>query len=145
MAKKKTGFDTTALLKYAADLEAAGDSAALKRAVEAGMKSTKQKTNEQVRAAMQPGNLPARGRYSTGKTLQQLNTDMDVQWDGNTAILPLGFNLRDGGMVSIFLMYGTPKHGPAPGLREALKENPRKISRKEMESACKKILERLGK
>jgi hypothetical protein len=33
---------------------------------------------------------------------------------------------------------------PVAGLREALKENPQKISRKEMQRACKTILERLG-
>jgi hypothetical protein len=41
-------------------------------------------------------------------------------------------------------MYGTPHHAPAAGLREALRKDPQKISRKEMAKACKKILERLG-
>ena len=53
------------------------------------------------------------------------------------ARLKLGFNLQDDGLVSIFLMYGTPKHAPVAGLREALQENPRKVSRKEMQSIQK--------
>lgn len=142
--KRKNGFDTTALAKYAERLEAAGGAATFKRAVEGGMKSTKQEVNKQVTTAMQPGNLPAGGKYSTGQTMEHLNKDMDVAWEGNMARLKLGFNLQDDGLVSIFLMYGTPKHAPAAGLREALKENPRKISRKKMQAACKKILERLG-
>lgn len=146
MAKKrKNGFDTTALAKYAAQLEEVGGSTAIKRAVEGGMKSTKQEINKQVTTAMQPGNLPAGGRYSTGETMEHLNEEMVVDWEGNMARMKLGFNLQGGGLVSIFLMYGTPKHAPAAGLREALKENPRKISRKEMQTACIKILERLGK
>lgn len=145
MAKKrKNGFDTSALLKYAERLEAAGGTAALQRAVEGGMKSTKQEVNKQVAVAMQPSNLPAGGKYATGETMEHLNEDMAVNWEGNMARMKLGFNLQDAGLVSIFLMYGTPKHAPAAGLREALKENPRKISKKEMETACKKILERLG-
>ena len=144
MAKKKNGFDTTALAKYADRLEAAGGTATVKRAVEGGMKSTKNEVNKQVTTAMLPGNLPAGGKYSTGETMEHLNRDMTVNWEGNMARMKLGFNLQSDGLVSIFLMYGTPKHAPAAGLREALKENPRKISRKEMQAACKKILERLG-
>lgn len=145
MAKRrKNGFDTTALQKYAEQLEAAGGTAAVKRAVEGGMKSTKQQTNTQVTAAMQASNLPAGGKYSTGETLEHLNKDMSVDWEGNMARMKLGFNLDADGLVSIFLMYGTPKMAPAAGLREALKENPLKISRKEMQAACKKILERVG-
>lgn len=142
--KRKNGFDTTALEKYAERLEAAGGTTSVKRAVEGGMKSTKQEVNKQVTTAMQPGNLPAGGKYSTGETMEHLNKDMVVDWEGNMARMKLGFNLQAGGLVSIYLMYGTPRHAPAAGLREALKENPRKISRKEMQAACIKILERLG-
>ena len=144
MAKRKNGFDTSALAKYAERLEAAGGAATIKRAVEGGMKQTKQETNKQVTAAMQTSNLPAGGKYATGETMQHLNRDMAVNWEGNMARMKLGFNLQNDGLVSIFLMYGTPKHAPVAGLREALKENPRKISRKEMQAACQKILERLG-
>lgn len=144
MAKRKNGFDTTALAKYADKLEAAGGSAAVKRAVEGGMKQTKAQVNPKVKAAIQPGNLPAGGRYSTGGTAAHLNTEMRVDWEGNLARMKLGFNLEGDGLASIFLMYGTPHHAPAAGLREALKEDPKKISRKEMTKACKKILERLG-
>lgn len=145
MARRKNGFDITALEKYAEQLEAAGGTAAVKRAVEGGMKSTKQQTNTRVTSAMAAGNLPAGGKYATGETMEHLNREMAVNWEGNMARLKLGFNLEGGGLVSIFLMYGTPHHAPAAGLREALKEEPRKISRKEMTAACKKILERLGR
>lgn len=144
MARRRNGFDTTALLKYADQLETAGGSAAVKRAVEGGMKATKAQVNPRVTAAIQPGNLPAGGRYSTGGTQAHLNTDMTVDWEGTMARMKLGFNLEGDGLASIFLMYGTPHHAPAAGLREALREDPKKISRKEMAKACKKILERLG-
>lgn len=142
--RRKNGFDITALEKYAEQLEAAGGTAAIKRAVDGGMKGTKQEVNKLVNTAMQAGNLPAGGKYATGETLEALNTDFAVKWEGNRASMPLGFDLSGDGLVSIFLMYGTPKMAPAAGLREALKEQPRKISRKEMQAASKKILERLG-
>ena len=145
MAKKrKNGFDTTALKKYADQLEAAGGTAALQRAVEGGMKSTKAQVNTRVSSIMTPGNMPAGGKYSTGETMEHLNKEMAVDWEGNMARMKLGFNLDNDGIVSIFLMYGTPRHAPVSGLREALKDEPLKISRKEMTAACKKILERLG-
>lgn len=144
MAKRKNGFDTSALKKYGEALDAAGGSVALKRGVEGGMKSTKAKVNPKVKEAIQPGNLPAGGKYSTGGTEAHLNQDMTVAWEGNMARMKLGFNLEGDGLASIFLMYGTPHHAPAAGLREALREEPLKISRKEMAQACKKILERLG-
>lgn len=145
MAKRKNGFDTTMLAKYADELESLGGSAAVKRAVEGGMKATKQMVNPQISTAMQASNLPAGGKYSTGATMEKLNTDFTVEWDGNMASLKLGFDLTGDGLTSIFLMYGTPKMQPAAGLREALQENPRKISRKEMQAAIKKILERAAK
>lgn len=144
MAKRKNGFDTTMLEQYANRLEAAGGTAAVKRAVEVGMKATKQQVNDKVTGAMQPSNLPAGGKYSTGATLKHLNDEMTVDWEGNMARMKLGFNLEGDGIVSIFLMYGTPRHGPAQGLRKALKEDPKRISKKQMEAACKKILDELG-
>lgn len=29
---------------------------------------------------------------------------------GSTAKVPVGFNIREGGLPSVFLMYGTPRH-----------------------------------
>lgn len=145
MARRKNGFDITALEKYADQLQEAGGMAAVKRAVQGGMLATKKQVNSEVTAAMQSGNLPAGGKYSTGDTMGHLNEEMTVDWEGNMARLKLGFNMEGGGITSIFLMYGTPRHAPASGLREALKEHPKKISRKQMQEACVKILERLGK
>lgn len=145
MARRKNGFDITALEKYADQLQEAGGMAAVKRAVQGGMLATKKQVNAEVTTAMQSGNLPAGGKYSTGDTMGHLNEKMTVDWEGNMARLKLGFNMEGGGITSIFLMYGTPRHAPASGLREALKEHPKKISRKKMQEACVKILERLGK
>lgn len=145
MARRKNGFDTSALKKYGDALDAAGGSAAMKQAVSRGMKATKLKVNPKIDAAIQKPNLPAGGKYSHGGTAAHLNKDFAVEWEGNVGRLKLGFNLEGDGLASIFLMYGTPHHRPAMGLREAVREEPLKISRKEMAKACKTVLERLGK
>lgn len=145
MAKRKNGFDITALEKYAEQLQEAGGDAALHRAVQSGMIAGKSGINSLINAAMQAGNLPAGGIYSTGETLRSLDKNMTVEWSGNLAELPLGFDLSNGGMVSIFLMHGTPKMRPAAGLYDALYGNAgRAKARKEQKKAMQKVLERLG-
>jgi len=146
MAKRKNGFDTTALMKYADQLDTLGGSDALKRAAQAGMATAKQEINTLVKTAMQAGNLPAGGKYSTGETLESLNTDMKATWSGNIGTLPLGFDLEGSGLVSIFLTHGTPKMKPAAGLYDALYGKAAQTkARKAQEAAIKKVIERLGK
>lgn len=145
MAKKKNGFDASVLAKYADELDSVGGSAAITRATEAAMISAKMLINNEIRNAMQPGNLPAGGEYSAGDTLESLDTTTAVKWEGNTASLRLGFDMSASGITSILLMYGTPKMKPANGLREAVYgESARRTARQEKETAIKKVLERLG-
>ena len=145
MARKKYGFDNSALEKYGERLDELGGTDALKRATQAGMAAAKAETNKRIKAAMQPGNLPAGGKYSTGATLAALNEQMAVSWSGNKAELPLGFDLDNGGLASIFLMTGTPRMQPATWLWDAFYgKDTARVVKKEMEKATVKVLERLG-
>lgn len=146
MAKrKKNGFDTTFLQKYGERLEELGGADALKRATQAGMATAKQQINKTVTAAMSAGNLPAGGKYSTGETLESLDKSMAVEWDGNIATLPLGFDMSKSGIVSILLLHGTPKMRPVAGLADALSgKSARTTARKAQAEAMQKIIERLG-
>ena len=145
MAKKKNGFDTTALLKYAEQLDELGGSDALKRATAAGMAEAKKEINRQVAAAMQTSNLPAGGIYSTGETLESLDENLAATWNGDIASLPVGFDMSKSGIVSIVLMHGTPKMRPVAGLKDALYGNKGKAAaRKAQEEAIRKVIERLG-
>lgn len=145
MAKKKNGFDTRALLEFAGRLDELGGSDALKRAVTAGMAQAKQEINKQVTSAMQTSNLPAGGKYSTGDTLKSLDKEMAATWNGNVASLPLGFDMAKSGIVSIVLMYGTPKMRPVPGLVDAIYGKKGKAAAlKAQKEAMQKIIERLG-
>lgn len=49
----------------------------------------------------------------TGKTAQSISKDKPVEWSGTKAQIPVGFKLKEGGLPSIFLMYGTARHAPA--------------------------------
>lgn len=61
-------------------------------------------------AAIAKPNLPAGGKFSTGRTEESLTRTLDVTWTGTEASAPVGFNIKKGGLPSIFMMYGTPRY-----------------------------------
>lgn len=56
----------------------------------------------------------------TGATDASVRREVDVQWSGPVASVGVGWSIRDGGLASVFLMYGTPTVAPDPGLRNAI-------------------------
>lgn len=48
----------------------------------------------------------------THKTANSIEQRPAVEWAGDIGAVPVGFNLKNGGMPSIFLMYGTARHAP---------------------------------
>ena len=61
--------------------------------------------------AVTPGILAAiKPHKDPGKTEESLVTTPEVVWEGTRAYVEVGFDLDKGGLPSIFLMYGTPKH-----------------------------------
>lgn len=46
----------------------------------------------------------------TGKTAESLLKNEKVQVEGTTYFIHVGFDVGNGGLASIFLMYGSPKH-----------------------------------
>lgn len=50
--------------------------------------------------------------HLTGQTEKSLVKNEKVQWEGMIAYIKVGFNIRQGGLASIFLMYGTPRMSP---------------------------------
>ena len=45
----------------------------------------------------------------TGDTERSISETANVTWKGSVAEVDIGFQIRKGGLPSIFLMYGTPK------------------------------------
>lgn len=127
-----------------AKLDEVGGSNAMKRGTEASLKASKQYVNPLIEQAM--NSLPAGGRYSTGATKKSIDKDMTVEWNGMTASIKVGFNFKDSGLTSIFLMYGTPKHDPVTGLYEAIYGNKTQreignIQGEELNKVIKRIME----
>jgi len=47
--------------------------------------------------------------YRTGRTEKSIEDSGKVTWTGNVASVDVGFDIANGGLASVFLMYGTPK------------------------------------
>lgn len=123
MAKKKKTkltVDFSNFADYLGRLDTLGGISAMKKGVNAGLKASKTHVNTQLTVATSNAKLPRKGKYSTGKTQQSIDTDMDVKWTGLKASIPIGFKLEESGLTSIFLMYGTPRMKPAKGLKAAI-------------------------
>lgn len=118
MARKKIGLQVAGFEEYMAKLDELGGSQAMKRGVESALKASKQYVNPQIESAM--SRLPAGGKYSTGLTKDSIDKKFDVEWDGMTASIKVGFDFSKSGLRSIFLMYGTPKMSPVSGLKNAI-------------------------
>lgn len=83
-----------------------GDS---KEIAEKALRETHRIVTEQAEAAMDKGNLPAKGKYSTGETLKSLIRTPNISWNGSVASVDVGFRISGGDFTSILLIYGTPK------------------------------------
>ena len=124
MASKKFGlkFDEVAELSEQID-KLGGD---LKEITEEALAFIPGEVTPKLRAAM--AKHTRYGKGTAGKTAQSLVEGQKVQWTGSTASIAVGFDLKAGGMPSIFLMYGTPRHAPrnqyGGATREGAEEHP---------------------
>ena len=121
MARNKIGLQVKGFDEYMAKLDEIGGSKAMQRGVESALIASKKYVNPLLESAM--AKLPAGGKYSTGDTKKSIDRDMSVDWQGMTATIKVGFDLKKSGLTSIFLMYGTPKMSPVSGLKAAIYGN----------------------
>lgn len=118
----KVVLDYSGFEDYLDKLDKLGGSDAVKRGVENGLKESKNLINSKITKSMKASNLPAGGKYSSAPhTIDTLDKDMSVKWSGATGEIHIGFDLKkSSGMVSIYLMYGTPRMDPAKGLKASI-------------------------
>lgn len=104
IAVEFAGFD--AVLKKLAKLEA--DTKAI---TEEALQKSFDIVTAKAEAAIQPANLPAGGKYSRahGGSADSLLRKMEVTWTGTEASTPVGFDLKHGGMPTVYMSRGTPR------------------------------------
>lgn len=142
MARNRIGLQVKGFEEYMAKLDKLGSGDAMKRGVEAALKASKQYVTPQIESAM--GKLPAKGRYSTGDTAASIDRDMNIEWKGFNGEIKVGFDLKQSGLKSIFLMYGTPRMRPVRGLKTAIygAKAQKEIARIQ-EEALNKVIQRI--
>ena len=84
-------------------------------------------------AGMSAGNLPAGGKYSTGRTLEALRREAIIEKKNTIITAHVGFDIKKGGLASIFLMYGTPRQPKDQALYDAFFGNEASIIRAQRE------------
>lgn len=99
MGKNKIGLHFKGFEELMGRLDRLGGD--LRAPVEEALAGTQKHIAGQAHAAM------AR-HHRTGGTEGAIVEDGLVSWEGDTASIGIGFGLADGGMPSVFLMYGTP-------------------------------------
>ena len=63
-----------------------------------------------AKAQASEAHYPQGGHYASGRTAKSLQTQAKITWSGTEASVPVGFNIKKGGLPSIFMMYGTPRY-----------------------------------
>lgn len=86
-----------------------------------------------------------RKHHRSGQTEGSIVDDAKVEWEGTTASVRIGFKIRDGGLPSIFLMYGTPRMKKDQQLYDDIYGNKTKKAIKELQEktfarAIKKVM-----
>lgn len=82
----------------------------VKQVTEKALIETHKIVTKKAEEAVQKSNLPARGKYSMGATERSLVREPQITWEGTEASVKTGFSISKGGLASIFMMYGTPRH-----------------------------------
>lgn len=143
MAKNKIGLQFNGWKELMAGIDKVAGESGLKQATEDALKASKQYVDNKVDSVMVKGNMPARSRYWTGETKKSLNKDMTVKWQGFTGEIEIGFDLEKSGLVSIYLMYGTPRMSKVDALYDAFYGKKTKAEiRKIQKEAIQKYIER---
>lgn len=108
MAKKgknKLTLQFPAFEEYAERLDRLGGD--LKATTEKALQNSHDFVTPKLHAAM-------RKHRQTGATESTILDSAKVEWEGTVASIDVGFDIANGGLPSIFLMYGTPRRKPKP-------------------------------
>lgn len=119
MASMKITFD--GFKDLATELDRMGGN--LKAATNEALEATFDIVQNNLKSAASKYAAPNPKTGRTGKMYKAIKVDKDVEWTGDVAKIGVGFDLNaPGGVHSIFVMYGTPKHRVNhPGIKKDTK------------------------
>lgn len=83
------------------------------------LEKTHEIVTEKALEAMKKENLPAKGKFSSGATEANILREAKVYGIGEALAVDVGFSIGNGGLASIFLLYGTPRMKKSQKLYDA--------------------------
>ena len=120
MARRNTlKLDTSKFYDLLTKVEGAGKS--VRKIVNDSLGKAVEIIASDTEAAIAPANLPAGGKYSTGRTVESIIRDNTVRWEGFVAWVPVGFDFSLPGAGG-YLITGTPRMKPDYALNKMYKQ-----------------------
>lgn len=119
MARATLKFDTSPFEDLIEKLDKAGGN--VKEAVTDALEQAAETIEDDTREAVKESNLPAKGKYSKGKTEKSIIERSRVEWVGSTASVSVGFDYGKQGAGGL-LITGTPKMKPDRQLNKIYKQ-----------------------
>lgn len=110
----------------------------VKQAAEDALKATHKQITPGIEQAWQPHNVKYTG--NTGKTIVK---EPCVEWEGLVSSVDIGFDITNGGMPSIYLMYGTPRITPDRNLYNSIYGSKTRKEAKELQTEI--IYKKMGR
>lgn len=118
MARNTLKLDISGIERLLTELDSLGGN--VKKTAELALKKAGvQIMNDTILAVSKP-NLPAQGEFSRNYTSESIVHHPKVEWSGNVAWIPVGFDFSKPGAGG-FLIDGTPRMNPAAKLRQIYK------------------------
>lgn len=142
---KRNAFylDWSQFAEFAEDLDALG--ADLQRIFDDIMEQSAKTLQDDTFEAMDAKNLPAKGKYSQGKTKQAIERNPRVKWSGTRGDVGFGFDKTKVNAGS-YLITGTPRMTPNYALEDIFvrKKYKKELVRDIMEYFMAEIEDRMG-
>lgn len=106
---KQWGIDFQEFDFYCKKIESISNKNELKKIADKALKETHKQITPKIEKAFSK-------HVRTGKTSSTLKKDSETNWNGDIGTIDVGYAIHDGGLASIFIMYGTPRIKPDKNL-----------------------------
>lgn len=100
ITKNKLSLDFKVFAEYAEKLDKLGGD--IQAAADQVLQNAHDAVTANIKRDMQK-------HHRSGKTEKSILSNAKVEWSGPFASIDVGFDIKNGGLPSIFLMYGTPR------------------------------------
>ena len=102
---KQWGIDFKDFEFYCKKIESLSSRANLREIADKALKETHKYITPQIEKEFEKHNR-------TERTIKSLKKDNNTEWSSDVGSIDVGFNISNGGLASIFIMYGTPRIKP---------------------------------